>query len=79
MSWSPSEAAEKEKALLGTFPNTYTFTKHLVEKSLMKLRGNLPFAITRPSIVISSVRDPTPGWIDTFAAAGIVALTLGNG
>jgi len=45
----------------------------------MKIRGDLPFAITRPSVVMSSVRDPCPGWIDTIAAAGVVVVTLGNG
>lgn len=52
------------------FPNTYTFTKNLGERLLNKNRGNVPLLIERPSIVGCSVNDPSPGWIDSLAAAG---------
>jgi len=45
----------------------------------MKRRGNIPFAITRPAIIISCIRDPAPGWNDTIAAAAVVIFTIGNG
>ena len=79
MALSPNDLLDREIDILGTFPNRYTFAKHLTEKALTKLHGNLPFAITRPSLIISCIRDPAPGWTDTLAAAGIVAFTLGNG
>mmetsp|Transcript_25957 Transcript_25957/g.18401 ORF Transcript_25957/g.18401 Transcript_25957/m.18401 type:complete len:80 (+) Transcript_25957:626-865(+) len=79
MALSPNEVLDREPTLLKDFPNRYTFAKHLTEKALTKLRGNLPFAITRPSFIVCSVRDPAPGWTDTIAAAGVVVFTLGNG
>jgi Male sterility protein. len=36
--------------LIGSRPNTYTFTKALAESMLLKESGNLPVAIVRPSI-----------------------------
>jgi fatty acyl-CoA reductase len=36
--------------LIGSRPNTYTFTKVLAESMLLKESGNLPVAIVRPSI-----------------------------
>lgn len=36
--------------LIGSRPNTYTFTKALAETMLLKESGNLPVAIVRPSI-----------------------------
>ncbi|KAJ0182965.1 hypothetical protein K1T71_000941 [Dendrolimus kikuchii] len=52
--------------ILGEIPNTYTFTKQLAEHAVYELRGTLPVVIYRPSIVISSVNEPVPGWIDNF-------------
>lgn len=67
---------ENEQALLGTFPNTYTFTKALAERSIQKRRGNLRVTIVRPSIIISNYDDPYPGWIDTLAAAGGLIMSV---
>lgn len=46
--------------LLHNRPNTYTYTKALVENILMTERGNLPIAIVRPSIVVAALQDPFP-------------------
>lgn len=52
--------------ILGEWPNTYTFTKALAE-SLIKSRSNgLPIGIFRPSIIISTYREPMAGWIDNI-------------
>lgn len=60
--------------LIGNRPNTYTFTKALTEHMLLNISGNLPVAIVRPSIVISSVKDPMAGWVDNWnGPTGIIA------
>ncbi len=70
-----------EKALLAEtgHPNTYTFTKCVVEHLLMERRGEVPLAIVRPSIVAASWRQPFPGWIDSAAAFAGFALMIGMG
>ncbi|XP_049317469.1 putative fatty acyl-CoA reductase CG5065 isoform X2 [Bactrocera dorsalis] len=47
-------------------PNTYTFTKSLAEQIIKEYKDKLPLLIFRPSIVISSVEEPVPGWVDNF-------------
>lgn len=60
--------------LIGNRPNTYTFTKALAESMLSKDSGNLPVAIVRPSIVLSSLREPMPGWVDNWnGPTGLIA------
>lgn len=50
--------------IIGKFPNSYTFTKSLGERSLQKNRpSDMTLTILRPSIVGSSFRDPMPGWV----------------
>ncbi|XP_063218990.1 putative fatty acyl-CoA reductase CG5065 [Bacillus rossius redtenbacheri] len=60
--------------LIGNRPNTYTFTKALAESMLLKESGNLPVAIVRPSIVLSSACEPVAGWVDNWnGPTGIIA------
>lgn len=60
--------------LIGSRPNTYTFTKALAESMLIKECGNLPVAIVRPSIVLSSIREPVAGWVDNWnGPTGLIA------
>uniref|UniRef100_A0A1A9WVE3 Fatty acyl-CoA reductase n=1 Tax=Glossina brevipalpis TaxID=37001 RepID=A0A1A9WVE3_9MUSC len=47
-------------------PNTYTFTKHLAEHIVNEYRHKIPILLYRPSIVVSSIFEPVPGWIDNF-------------
>ncbi|EDW75357.2 uncharacterized protein Dwil_GK20125 [Drosophila willistoni] len=47
-------------------PNTYTFTKSLAEHVVNSYRDQLPIFIFRPSIVISTLEEPVPGWTDNF-------------
>lgn len=55
-------------------PNTYTFTKALAETMLQGESGSLPVAIVRPSIVLSSIREPMAGWVDNLnGPTGIIA------
>lgn len=75
----PQRVSEQEKEILGTYPNTYTFTKAMAERALKKNHGNLPVTIVRPSIIIANMDDPFEGWIDTLAASGgvIFGVSLG--
>ncbi|XP_053994524.1 putative fatty acyl-CoA reductase CG5065 [Hylaeus volcanicus] len=65
--------------LIGNRPNTYTFTKALTERLLESESGYLPVAIVRPSIVLSSFREPVAGWVDNWnGPTGIIA-AVGKG
>jgi len=66
-------------SLIGSRPNTYTFTKALAEQMLQRERGSLPVAIVRPSIVLSSYKEPVAGWVDNCnGPTGIIA-AVGKG
>jgi hypothetical protein len=40
----------------------------MVERAIMKKRGNLKVTIVRPTIITSSYEEPVQGWTDTLAA-----------
>lgn len=65
--------------LLGSWPNTYTFTKAVAESVIVKEAGDLPVGIFRPAIVISTYREPTRGWIDNMYGPTGVAAGAGTG
>ena len=75
----PEKVQEKEKEIIGKWPNTYTFTKSLTEKVLQKRCAHLKIVIIRPSIVISSANEPFLGWTENISAMGglIFAIMLG--
>jgi alcohol-forming fatty acyl-CoA reductase len=58
-------------------PNTYTFSKNLSEQCIKEYEDKLPLVIFRPSIVISTMKDPIAGWMDNFN--GPVGLLVGCG
>ncbi|XP_026754093.3 fatty acyl-CoA reductase wat-like [Galleria mellonella] len=63
------------------WPNTYTFTKIVTEELIRLTKEDLPICIVRPTIVIGSYSEPSPGWLDksnVFGASGIL-LGLGLG
>lgn len=61
--------------ILGKLPNTYVFTKSLAENVVKDLGVNFPVVVVRPSIVMGSINEPLPGWIDSLG--GPIALSLG--
>ena len=79
LSYSQEEIRSKEKDILGAFPNTYVFAKHLCEKILRLRRGNMPMTICRPSIIGCAWKEPEKGYTDSMAATGIVLLGIGFG
>ncbi|XP_020299301.1 putative fatty acyl-CoA reductase CG8306, partial [Pseudomyrmex gracilis] len=62
---------------IGTFVNTYVFTKRLAEQIISDFSESLPCIIFRPSIVLSTIKDPIPGWSDNFN--GPIGLNIGGG
>lgn len=67
---NPLEIEADLKNILNGYPNTYTFTKSLAEKSILKKRGTLPCCLLRPSMIGSSLREPYVGWVDCVSALG---------
>ncbi len=52
------------KKFVGTWPNTYCFTKAITEQMVAEYGDTLPICMVRPSIIMGSIRDPVPGWAE---------------
>ena len=59
--------------------DTYTYMKFLAEQMIMELRGDLPTAIIRPSIIESSFEEPEPGWLGKFRMSEPLIVGFGKG
>ncbi|KAM3377667.1 hypothetical protein P3S68_010080 [Capsicum galapagoense] len=65
---------ESSRARLHGWPNTYSFTKVMGEMLLGHFNEDLRLIILRPTIILSTYKEPFPGWIegmrtiDTFIA-----------
>jgi fatty acyl-CoA reductase len=79
MKMNPKEIEDNLDKILNGYPNTYTFTKALLERSLNKKRGNLPCCIVRPAMTGASVKEPFVGWTDTISALGAPLTFAGLG
>ncbi|XP_032295178.1 fatty acyl-CoA reductase wat [Drosophila virilis] len=62
-------------ALLGKFPNTYTYTKALAEQVLQREAADLPICIFRPGMILPSYKEPFKGCIDNLY--GPIAISYG--
>ncbi|XP_052738948.1 fatty acyl-CoA reductase 1 [Bicyclus anynana] len=62
---------------IGALPNTYVFSKQLAEHLVYEQKGKLPVIIIRPSVVVASVNEPVPGWIENFN--GPISLVIASG
>ncbi len=72
---SPADQDAQLKQILGPWPNTYTFTKSMAERTLRKTKpSHLPCCILRPSIIAAAEQEPFPGWTDTLSAAGALSV-----
>ena len=76
---NPQYIQDHEKELIGSYPNTYTYTKSMAERSMKVRLGNLKCAIVRPSIVIGAYSEPLPGWVDSLTAAGGIVFSFTSG
>lgn len=59
--------------------DTYTYTKSLGERLLVRDHGAVPACIVRPAIIESSLSDPEPGWIDGLRMADPLFAAYGKG
>ncbi|XP_057663817.1 fatty acyl-CoA reductase wat-like isoform X1 [Diorhabda carinulata] len=60
--------------ILDKYPNTYAFTKQIAEDVVKTHGENLPVGITRPSVVISTYKEPVKAWINNmYGCTGMVA------
>ncbi|XP_015043113.2 fatty acyl-CoA reductase wat isoform X1 [Drosophila pseudoobscura] len=82
------ETLEKMRhCLIGQMPNTYTMTKKCAENLVNHRALHMPAGIFRPPIVMSTYKDPFPGWTDnlygpsglcTWSARGLVRCIYGT-
>lgn len=78
--WMSEESmAAMQKTVLGSQPNTYTYTKRLAEILVRDHYGTLPVCIVRPSIVTPAFSDPLPGWVDSLNGPPGLFLAAGKG
>ncbi|KAK5637932.1 hypothetical protein RI129_012227 [Pyrocoelia pectoralis] len=70
---------EMTPAILGKYPNTYTFTKSVAEDLIRRKGTNLPMVIVRPSIVIAPYREPETGWASSFDLNSLLMATVNLG
>jgi len=62
--------------LLNEWPNTYAMTKAVAESEILTYGKGLPIGIVRPSMIITTYKEPIPGWINNvYGPTGIVAAT----
>jgi nucleoside-diphosphate-sugar epimerase len=59
--------------------DSYTYTKALGEMTLARHRGGVPTAIVRPTIIESSLRDPSPGWLENLNVGDPLFVEFGRG
>ncbi|XP_030041027.1 putative fatty acyl-CoA reductase CG5065 [Manduca sexta] len=72
--------AEITDKFIAPKPNTYTFTKALAENAVEQHRNRgYPVAIFRPTIVISALQHPFPGWIENLNGPSGVVVGAGKG
>jgi len=59
--------------------DTYTFTKAIGERLLVRQRGDVRLGLLRPAIIGSAVSEPEPGWIDDSRMADPLFAADGRG
>lgn len=76
-----SAMASMQKDVLGSQPNTYTYTKRLSEILVRDEYDpeKLPICIVRPSIVSPAYNEPLPGWVDSLNGPPGILLAAGKG
>ncbi|KAM0941785.1 putative alcohol-forming fatty acyl-CoA reductase [Dioscorea sansibarensis] len=54
------------------WPNVYSFTKAMGEVILGRRKEDIPLVILRPTIIISTYKEPFPGWIEGVRYVNII-------
>ncbi|PHT61899.1 Alcohol-forming fatty acyl-CoA reductase [Capsicum annuum] len=68
-----------ERARLHGWPNTYSFTKAMGEMLLGHLKEDLQLIILRTTIILSTYKEPFPGWIEGFKTVDAFIVNYGKG
>lgn len=78
--WSAAELQLLTGQLILPYPNTYTFTMAVAERLVQDAAATLPAVVVRPSIVLSTLDDPTPGFTKSAHAVNdlLIAVTTGS-
>ncbi|CAH1396824.1 unnamed protein product [Nezara viridula] len=74
---SDTDLEEATKKLLGSYVNTYTFTKALAEQEVVASISSFPSCIVRPSMIVGAWKEPIPGW--TASKNGPQGFLMGAG
>ena len=59
--------------------DTYTYTKALGEQMVLRARNQVPTVVIRPSVIESSLSEPSPGWLDGLRMADPLIVAIGKG
>ena len=59
--------------------DTYTYTKAIGEQMVLRHRDGAPTVIIRPSVIESSLSEPTAGWLDGLRMADPLIVAIGKG
>ncbi|KAI4461604.1 male sterility protein 2-related [Holotrichia oblita] len=76
---SVDEINAKTSKYMKICPNSYIFSKRLAETIVNDMRHDLPITIARPSIVLPSLYEPFPGWVDSLNGPIGVIVAAGKG
>ncbi|KAL0432839.1 UNVERIFIED_CONTAM: Fatty acyl-CoA reductase 2 [Sesamum latifolium] len=68
-----------ERAAFYGWYTTYHMTKAMGEMVINEIRGDVPVLIIRPSVIESSYKEPTPGWIQGNRMFDPVIMSYGKG
>ncbi|MCD9644463.1 hypothetical protein HAX54_032681, partial [Datura stramonium] len=68
-----------ERARLHGWPNTYSFTKAMGEMLLGHMKEDLQLIILRPTIILSTYKEPFPGWIEGSRTTDTFIVGYGKG
>ncbi|XP_073949653.1 putative fatty acyl-CoA reductase CG5065 isoform X3 [Choristoneura fumiferana] len=60
-------------------PNTYTYSKSLAEKIIDSEIVGIPAVIVRPSVIVSPIKTPLPGWAANWNSVNKVASAISQG
>uniref|UniRef100_A0A182QTR1 Fatty acyl-CoA reductase n=1 Tax=Anopheles farauti TaxID=69004 RepID=A0A182QTR1_9DIPT len=71
-----SEQALLAPAIISPLPNEYTFSKKCAEVMIQRHFADLPIGIFRPPCVLSSYKEPVPGWVDCIQGANGLCIPL---
>ncbi|CAM8971448.1 unnamed protein product [Rhodiola kirilowii] len=68
-----------ERAKKYGWQDTYVFTKAMGEMMLDDMRGDIPVAVIRPSVIESTLKEPFPGWMEGNRMMDPIILYYGKG